>query len=113
MSQQMRADLAGITELVNAGNISEEQKGAAVWCIKKLPDLYDQFCQTYERRYVDEIVRLEKAMFLRVAGTSPVSSQAQGMVDTITARLEVLHERVGLPLLNTKPVPASRSPKVR
>ena len=113
MSQEMRADLAGIADLVKTANISEEQKGTAVWCIKKLPDLYDQFCQTYESRYGDEIVRLEKALFLRVAGISPVSSQAQCLVETITARLKLLHERLGLPLLGPKPVPAPRSRKAR
>jgi len=107
----MQADLTGIADLVKAANIPDEQKRAAVWCIEKLPDLYYRLCQTYESRFGDEIVRLEKGMFLQVVGTSPANSQ--GLVATITARLKVMHERLGLPHLDPKPVPAPRSRKAK
>jgi hypothetical protein len=113
MPQQMRADIAKIADLINTADISEEQKRAAVWCIKKLPDLYDQLCQTYESRYGDEIRRLEKGVFLQVRGISPDNSQAQGLVAKLTARLNRLHERLGFPLLDPKPVSAPRSRKAK
>ncbi|MBY0525340.1 MAG: hypothetical protein K2R98_18175 [Gemmataceae bacterium] len=113
MSEAIRVDISEIADVVSAANIPEEQKRTAAWCIKQLPELYEQFCRTYESRYGNEIVRLEQGVLSEVSGKSPPGADGQQLLDAVTVRFKALHERLGLPLLNPKQAPRVPARKSR
>jgi len=109
MTKAFRAEIAGITSLVEAATLASDARRTVAWCLGKLPALYDQFCQTYESRYADEILRLEEGVLGKL-GETRFSSVREALLD----RLRLLHERFGLPGLDLQLPPAlpPRSRKV-
>ena len=101
MTEAFRAEVAGITSLVEAATLARDARDTVVWCLGQLPTLYDQLCQTYENRYAQEILRLEQGVLGKLAETR-CSSVREALLD----RLRLLHERFGLPGLDSKLPPA-------
>ena len=107
MMEAFRAEIAGITNLIKAA-VGGDAQDTVVWCLGQLPELYDQFCETYERRYAEEILRLEHGVLGKLAETRRCSPLGEAVLD----RLRLLHECFGLPGLNFRLPPAS-SPRSR
>ena len=101
MTKAFRSEIAGITSLVEAATLASDARHTVAWCLGQLPALYDQFCQTYESRYAEEILRLEQGVLGKLAETR-CSSVRQALLD----RLRLLHERFGLPALDFRLPPA-------
>src|SRR6185295_15588721 len=99
MIEQDRVELEGIGKLVNAAGISDEDKRIAGWCLQKLPTLCEAFSATYESRYADEIVRLERGILLRLGEPKTASSPMRELAAVLTTRFQTLHEQMGLPEL--------------
>ena len=106
--EAFRAEIAEITNLIKAAALGGGAQDTVVWCLGQLPELYDQFCETYERRYAEEILRLEHGVLGKLAETRRCSPLGEAVLD----RLRLLHECFGLPGLNFRLPPAS-SPRSR
>ncbi len=104
MTEAFRAEVAGITSLVEAASLAGDVQDTVVWCLGQLPALYDQFCQTYESRYAEEILRLEQGVLGKLAETRRSSPVGDAVLD----RLRLLHECFGLPGLGSRLPPALR-----
>jgi hypothetical protein len=114
MSELVRVELEGIGNLVNAASISDEDKRVAGWCLQKLPGLCKAFRETYESRYADEIVRLERGLLMRLGEPKSASSPMRELAAALTTRFQSLHEHMGLPELaavKTRAAAPSRSKK--
>src|SRR6266849_4892008 len=93
MMEAFRAEVAGITRLVEAATLASDVRDTVVWCLGQLPALYDQFCRTYESKYAEEILRLEQG----VLGKLAESRRSSPVGDAVFDRLRLLHESFRLP----------------
>jgi hypothetical protein len=112
MKKRIGSEFERIGKLVQASGVSDGEKEMAVWCLKKLPALCETFCQTYETRDVQEILRLERGMLVRLQDPSHPSPQARDLAKVLSTRLRNLHEQLGLPQLEPsklRPVAQRRS----
>jgi hypothetical protein len=48
MIAAFRAEMAGITSLIEAAALGGDAQDTMVWCLGQLPGLYDQSCKRYE-----------------------------------------------------------------
>jgi len=112
MDESLQSLLAGLSSEVRATTIPSECKDTAVWCIVQLPTLYVKFRQTSENRYGNEITRLVRGVLKELVTTKTACPEALQLAASITARLRLLHEQLGLPTLHfelpVKPSPRSR-----
>ena len=97
MTETFQADVAAITSLVEAATLTSDTRNTLLWCLGQLPSLYGRFCHTYESRYAQEILRLEQGVLQKLAETR-CSSVREALCD----RLRLLHERFGLPSVETQ-----------
>ncbi len=102
MKDVLQAQLAAVASKIQSAAISPECKQTMTWCFQQLPKLYAKFQQTNENRYGEEISRLVRGMLKELGDGSTASSEARGLAVTITNRLRLLHEQVGLPALPSK-----------
>ena len=102
MREAFQDEVAGITRLVEAATLGSDVRDTMVWCFGQLPALYDQFCQTYESKYAEEILRLEQGVLGKLAESRGSSSVGDAVLD----RLRLLHECFGLPGLGSRLPPA-------
>ena len=108
MREAFRAEVAGITNWVEAAALARDARDTVVWCLGQLPALYDQFCQTYEKRFAEEILRLEQG----VLGKLAESHRSSPLAEAVLERLRLLHECFGLPGLSFR-LPHALSPRSR
>ena len=97
MTEAFRAEVAAITSLVEAATLARDARDTVLWCLGQLPKLYEQFCQTYESRYAEEILRLEQGVLRKLAET-----RGSSVREALRDRLRLLHERFGLPSLDSR-----------
>jgi hypothetical protein len=102
MMEAFRDEVAGITSLVETATLARDVRDTVLWCLGQLPALYDRFCQTYESKYAEEILRLEQGVLGKLAETHRSSPVGDAVLD----RLRLLHECFGLPGLGSKLPPA-------
>ena len=102
MMEAFLAELAGIKRLVEEATLDSDVRDTVLWCLGQLPARYDRFCQTYESKYAEEILRLERGVLGKLAETGRSSSVGDAVLD----RLRLLHECFGLPGLGSKLPPA-------
>src|SRR5262245_22623065 len=109
MKEHIESEFKQIGELVQESGMSDDDKLMAKGCLKKLPALCATFCESYESRDVEEILRLERAMLTRLAEPTQSSPNARELANVLSTRLSNLHERLGLPQLPpSKPSPVSK-----
>src|SRR5437870_2860491 len=96
--ETFRTEVVEITNMVETAALPEDVRDTILWCLAKLPALYDQFCATYESRYAEEIVRLEQGSLGKLAE----SRQSSPLAETVFDRFCHLHERFGLPSLDSR-----------
>src|SRR5437879_66703 len=111
MGGSLQVQLGAMADEVQAAVISGDAKHTALWCIGQLPNLYAKFGQTNESRYGDEITRLVQGVLKPLVQSKSNSSDGQTLAVSISTRLRLLHEQLGLPELNlhSPRVAASRS----
>ena len=102
MTEAFRDEVVEIVNLVKAATLPGDIRNTVVWCIGQLPAQYDKFCQTYESRYAEEILRLEQGILGKLAEFYPSCPDAQAVGASILERLRLLNERCGLPGLVPK-----------
>ncbi len=107
MSKGISAELTALGDIVKAAGLPEDVQHTVLWCLEQLPALCQEFRDTYENRFGERIVSLEKGAVTKLRMHAP--ELAQQMLD----RLQPLHEGLGLPPLEVKParVPRTRSKK--
>src|SRR5262245_21299248 len=109
MTKGTESDFERMGRLVQASDLADDDKQMAMGCLSKLPGLCEAFCRSYESRDVEEILRLERGMLARLTDPSHPSLPAQDLARSLTGRLRVLHERLGLPEIKpSKPLQISR-----
>jgi hypothetical protein len=97
----MDQEFEEIREAMRAAEIPDETRHTVDWCLGQLPELCRQFIRTSESRFGDEIRRLTRAVLLSLAEAGPAPA--------VTAQLQALHARLGLPALALNlPKPARR-----
>lgn len=100
MKKRIGSEFDRIGKLVQASGMPDEDKQMAVGCLQKLPALCESFCESYESRDVDEILRLERGMLARLAQPSESSPAGRDLAKRLSIRLSSLHVQLGLPELN-------------
>jgi hypothetical protein len=71
--------------------------------------LYRDFCQTYDTRQGDEIRRLIRGVLQAIVE----EAHDRPAAEAIAARLEEMHQRLGIPILDLKLAPAKERKRVR
>ena len=94
---------------VRSSSLTDEAKHTAVWCVRQLPALYDEFSRTSESRYGDEITRLVRAALVALADGNGSSPESRVLAASIPARLQTLHQRFGVPALKLETPTAARA----
>jgi hypothetical protein len=99
MTEAFRAEVVEITSLLKAAALPGDIRfrDTVVWCIGQLPALHDKVCQSYESRYAEEILRLERGILGKFAEFCPSCPDAQAVGESALERLRLLNERCGLP----------------
>lgn len=87
----MESDLAAVMAAVESANIPFDCRRTALWCLGHLPATFERFGQTYESRYAEEVVRLERGLL------SALDDKDAAAGSTVREKLRVVHERLGLP----------------
>lgn len=100
MKKRIGTEFNRIGKIVEASEMPAEDKRMAVGCLQKLPALCESFCESYESRDVDEILRLERGMLARLAQPSESSPAGRELAKRLSIRLSSLHVQLGLPELN-------------
>jgi hypothetical protein len=57
MGDALQAQLGALADEVRAASIPRDSKHNVLWCLKSLPTLHANFCQTSESRYGHEVTR--------------------------------------------------------
>jgi hypothetical protein len=94
MGEDLQARLAELVHALGTAAIPEDIRPTALWCVRHLPALYAKLHQTHESRYAEEITRLARALLQGL--TDPLAAD-------LLARLERLHEDLGIPRLGLAP----------
>ena len=115
MDEALQAHLGSLEDEIQATVIPGGCKQSAAWCIGQLPPpLYTLFRRTSESRYGEEITRLFQCVLKELTKGEAACPKAQRLVLSIPGRLQLLHERLGLPRLELKsPGPSPRARKAR
>jgi hypothetical protein len=95
MDAEPLTELATLRSLLEAADLPQDCRESALWCLGQLPELYRELARTYDSRHGDEILRLARALVLKVGG-HPV---AEGVREHLLS----LHERLGFGALDLKP----------
>jgi hypothetical protein len=91
----MEAELQTVRDMVSGATLSEDARHTINWCLEQLAPLYEQFLQSYNQRYNDEIRRLIQGMVNNLA--------KETLAESITGQFRAIHERLGLPALVFNP----------
>jgi hypothetical protein len=97
----MESDLAAITAVIEAANLPFDSRRTILWCLGHLPAALERFAQTYESRFAEEVVRLERGMLTALDEQDAPAGAA------VRELLRVLHQHLGLP---DPPAPAKQRP---
>jgi hypothetical protein len=95
MAECQLMELEKIRVLLHADRLHDQNLKSMIWCLDRVPDLYNEFVRTYEKRYGDEIRRLVHGLLEKV-------SQA-ALEQAVLDHLQGMHERLGIPDLNLSP----------
>ena len=111
MNEAHQADLTALANEVDVAALPSECKHTVVWCMRQLPALYNKFRHTQESRYADEITRLVQGVLKELVKSGTACPEALQLAVSITDRLRLLHEQLGLsgPELKMPSEPKSRS----
>jgi hypothetical protein len=102
MDDALQVHLTALRKDVGAARIPSDCKHTAGWFMAQLPALYAKLRQTSESRYGEEITRLVQGVLFELAKSKTGGVAAQQLAASITDRLRLLHEQVGLPGLRLK-----------
>ncbi len=94
-------ELTVLRNLIQTAQLTQEVRHTSLWYLGQLPQLYWQFCQTYESRFGDTIIRLSQAVFQRLSEKGSGQDGGQVAAALVTS-LGNLHERLGLAPLGWK-----------
>jgi hypothetical protein len=86
-------ELTALLPLLDQADLTAECRQTALWCLKQLPRLYQRLRETNEEQYHDAIRRLAQAMLKELPA---------GLAQDVVARLDAMHERLGLRGLGLK-----------
>ena len=109
MSDQVQDDVAVIGELIRSAGLAVDAERTVQWCLAPLPGLCQQFTETYESRFAEEIVRKEQALLSRLAEAEKAAPAIRQTTEAVHERLQNLNERLGLPRID--PVPTTPTVK--
>ncbi len=103
-------NLTALRNLARTARLAPEAKEVTLYCIDRMPDLYEDLRQTNESRFADEVAALSNTIVKRLAEPN-AGADATRVSGALVACLRDLHERRGLAPVRYKaaaPVPARR-----
>ena len=109
MSDQVQDDVAVIGELIRSAGLAVDAERTVQWCLAPLPGLCQQFTETYESRFAEEIVRKEQGLLSRLTEAEKAAPAIRQTTEAVHERLQNLNERLGLPRI--EPVPTAPTVK--
>jgi hypothetical protein len=114
MNEDLQAQLGALVNAVRTALLPDDCKHSAAWCLGQLPRLYAQLRQTSDSRYHAEINRLVQGALKALATNTRAYPEGQTLATSIISQLRHVHEQLGIPVLNLKPLCKSprRSRKV-
>jgi len=92
MQKQIGSEFQRIGELVQASGMLDDEKEMAAGCLKKLPALCQSFCESYESRDVEAILRVERGMLARLTEPTDSSARARELAKVLSTRLGSLRD---------------------
>ena len=101
----MEADLAALVTFVQSADLPFDARRTVLWCLAHLPQALERLRQTYESRYGDEVIRLERALLSTLQACAPQTA------DAVHDLLRALHERFGFSVPPDVPSIAVRKPR--
>jgi hypothetical protein len=112
MSDQVQDDVAVIGELVRSAGLAVDAERTVQWCLAPLPSLCQQFTETYESRFAEEIIRKEQGLLSRLAEAEKAAPAVRQTTEAVHERLQNLNERLGLPRIDPVPnTPTVKRPR--
>ncbi len=88
-------ELTTLQGLLEAANLPDDTRQAALWCVKQLPGPCREFSRDYDSRHGDEVLRLAKGAAQKVADSSVAA--------TVREQLAELLARLGLGVVDLAP----------
>jgi hypothetical protein len=119
MNQKLSEDFVKLANLVKGASIPPESARTIDWCIQQLPALYKQLAETYETRFSEKIIQLERGILGQLATEAKTQPDAEQLSLAIAGAFRDLHERHGFQSLDPRPkaekkvAPRKASAKVR
>src|SRR5688572_13974969 len=89
--------------MVDRAALSPDVRRKLLEGLGRLPPLYEGLERTYESRFHDAIVQTGRAMLRVLADADDESPDAAEVAEGMIARLQAMHERLGIPPLGLKP----------
>jgi hypothetical protein len=93
-------ELTSLRKAVARASLTPEVMHTTLYCLDQLPKLYADLGRTNESRFADTIAALSQAVVKRLGEESTVA--AGRVAEALVAKLDELHERVGLAPLRLK-----------
>jgi hypothetical protein len=92
-----------LANLVKTSTVPLESASTIDWCMKQLPTLYKQLVETYETRYSEKIMQLERGILGQLATEAKTHPDVEVLSSAVADAFRDLHERHGLRSLDPKP----------
>ena len=113
MDNSLEGQLNALGSEVLAAAIPGDWRHTASWCFEQLPALYDDYRQTNDSRFGDEITRRVSALLKALNNSKQNGRESQELAAHIAQRLTLLQAQFGLPglVLKSQRIPPPRSSK--
>jgi len=111
MSDEIQDDVAVIGELIRSAGLAADAERTVQWCLAPLSGLCQQFIETYESRFAEEIIRKEQGLLGRLAEAEKAAPAVRQTTEAVYERLQNLNERLGLPRVDPAPTPTAKRPR--
>jgi hypothetical protein len=113
MDESLQGQLNALGCEILAATIPGDWKHTASWCFEQLPALYENYRQTNDSRFGDEITRRVSALLKALNNSKQNGRESQKLAAYIAQRLTLLQAQFGLPglVLKSQRVAPPRSSK--
>ena len=110
----MDTGLKSVREVVSRATLAPGQRDKLLETLDRMPPLYQGLEETYESRFHDAIIQAARSMFRNLAEADAESPDAPQVADRMFAKLQAMHEKLGIPALGIKaPAPARAAKPAR
>jgi hypothetical protein len=105
----MDAEFELVRDAVKGATLAEGARHTVTWCLDRLPELYSDFCRSYDTRYSDEIRRLVRGVLQALTE----DARNRGAAEAVAGHLRGMHERLGIPVPDLRVAPVKEPRRTR